>query len=119
MKDVHLIKTEEQYDAVMAEVLNLAKLNPAVDTEEYERLTILSLLVEDYDNKHYPIPECTPAEAIRFVMEQNELTAKDMTPYFGTTSRFYEVVNGKRNLTLSMIKKLHNSLGISYNSLMA
>jgi len=118
MNNVRLITSEEQYDKIMERVLELAKLDPVEKTGDFEELTILSLLIEQYDDKHYPIPPCNPVEAIKFHMEQNDLRPIDMKQYFGSTSRFYEIINKKRNLSLSMIKKLHTGLRIPYAALL-
>jgi HTH-type transcriptional regulator/antitoxin HigA len=89
------------------------------NTEKGDELDILMLLVEKYEEEHYPIPPSDPIEAIKFLMEQKELTRKDLEPYLGTRARVSEVLNKKRNLTLPMIKKLHEGLNIPYNCLIA
>ncbi len=119
MKDIHLIHTEEEYDNVMDEVLILAKKNPAEGTPEYEQLILLSMLIEEYDKKHYPTPKSDPVEAIKFLMEQLDLRPVDMKKYFGSTGRYYDIINKNRNLSINMIKKLHAELEIPYESLMA
>lgn len=119
MNNVRLITSEEQYDEIMERVLELAKLDPTEKTEEFEELTILSLLIEQYDDKYYPIPSSNPVEAIKFHMDQNNLRPVDMKPYFCSTSRFYEIINEKRNLSLSMIKKLHTGMRIPYTALLS
>ena len=87
------------------------------NTEKGDELDILMLLVEKYEEEHYPIPPSDPIEAIKFLMEQKALTRKDLEPYLGTRARVSEVLNKKRNLTLPMIKKLHNGLNIPYDCL--
>ena len=89
------------------------------NTEKGDELDVLILLVEKYEEEHYPIPPSDPIEAIKFLMEQKALTRKDLEPYLGTRARVSEVLNKKRNLTLPMIKKLHEGLNIPYNSLIA
>ena len=84
-----------------------------------DELDVLMLLVEKYEEEHYPIPPSDPVEAIKFLMEQKGLTRKDLEPYLGTRARVSEVLNKKRNLTLPMIKKLHEGLNIPYNCLIA
>lgn len=111
MDHVHILKTEDDYNAALDELLELAQAG--IDESNSEQYELLSLLVQDYDTKHVSIPVADPIEAIRFIMEQNELRPVDMRPIFGTTSRFYEVMNGKRSLNLNMIRKLHNRFGIS------
>jgi HTH-type transcriptional regulator/antitoxin HigA len=77
------------------------------------------LLVEKYEDDHYAIPPSDPVEAIKFLMEQNNLSRKDLEPYIGTSGRVSEVLNKKRTLTLAMIKKLHEGLKIPYECLIA
>ncbi|PHS22614.1 MAG: transcriptional regulator [Methylophaga sp.] len=115
--NIHPIKTNDDYQNSLQEIedLMMAKLN----TDEGERLDVLVTLVEDYERKHYPIDFPDPIEAIKFVMEQRGLTAKDLAPMIGRTNRVYEILNGKRPLTLPMIKNLHRNLGIPAESLLA
>ena len=75
------------------------------------------LLVEKYEEEHFAIPASDPVEAIKFLMEQNNLSRRDLEPYIGASGRVSEVLNKKRNLTLPMIKKLHKGLKIRYESL--
>lgn len=119
MNNIHLVKTVKEYNATMEKILELAKTNPGKNTPEYEQLTILSLLIEEYDRRHYPVAESDPVEAIKFRMEQQGLRPVDMKEYFGSTGRFYDVINKKRNLSLAMIRKLHSGLGVTYESLLA
>ncbi len=87
------------------------------NSDKGDELDVLMLLVEKYEQEHYPIPPSDPVEAIKFLMEQKGLTRKDLEPYLGTRARVSEVLNKKRNLTLAMIKKLHEGLNIPYNCL--
>lgn len=89
------------------------------NTEKGDELDILMLLVERYEEEHHPIPPSDPVEAIKFLMEQKNLTRRDLEPYLGARGRVSEVLNKKRNLTLPMIKKLHAGLNIPYNCLIA
>ena len=86
-------------------------------TPKGDELEILMLLVEKYEDEHFAIPASDPVEAIKFLMEQNNLSRKDLEPYIGASGRVSEILNKKRNLTLQMIKKLHNGLKIPYESL--
>jgi HTH-type transcriptional regulator/antitoxin HigA len=111
------IKNKTHYNQVLERINELwgAKRN----TEKGDELDVLMLLVEKYEEEHYPIPPSDPVEAIKFLMEQKGLTRKDLEPYLGTRARVSEVLNKKRNLTLPMIKKLHEGLNIPYNCLIA
>jgi HTH-type transcriptional regulator/antitoxin HigA len=88
-------------------------------TPEYDEMEILTTLIEVYENKHYPISSASPIEAIKFRMEQQGLSQRDLEPYIGTSGRVSEVLNGKRSLSLRMIKNLHDGLHIPYESLLS
>ncbi len=109
------IKNKTQYSQALKRIEELwgAKRN----TEKGDELDVLLLLVEKYEEEHYPIPPSDPVEAIKFLMEQKDLTRKDLEPYIGSRARVSEVLNKKRSLTLPMIKKLHDGLNIPYNCL--
>ncbi len=111
------VKSKTQLNRALKRINELwgAKRN----TEKGDELDILMLLVEKYEEEHYPIPPSDPVEAIKFLMEQKALTRKDLEPYLGTRARVSEVLNKKRNLTLPMIKKLHKGLNIPYNCLIS
>ena len=87
------------------------------NTARGDELDVLMLLVERYEDENYAIPASDPIEAIRFSMEQNSLSRKDLEPYIGTSGRVSEVLNRKRNLTLAMIRKLHEGLKIPFECL--
>ena len=108
--DIKPIKTEAEYQAVMMEIDAL--LDATEGSSEEVRLELLSILVEAYENEHYPIGPPDPIEAIKFHMEQNALTRKDLEPYLGPRQRVADVLNRKRPLSLNMIRKLHGGLGI-------
>lgn len=115
--NIQPIKTEQDYKNTLVEIdtLMMAKM----DTPEGDRLDILVTLIEDYERKNYPINFPDPIEAIKFAMEQNNLTVKDLVPMIGQTNRVYEILNRKRQLTLPMIKRLNKDLGIPAESLLA
>jgi HTH-type transcriptional regulator / antitoxin HigA len=91
----------------------------AADTPEGDELDVLALLVEKYEDEHYPIGPSDPVEAIKFRMEQQGLTLRDLEPFIGSSGRVSEVLNRKRRLSLRMVKRLHDGLNIPYESLMA
>lgn len=80
-------------------------------------MDVLVTLVEAYEAKHFPVDLPDPVEAIKFRMEQTGLTAKDLEPYIGRSNRVYEILNRKRPLTLAMIWRLNQGLGIPAESL--
>lgn len=113
--EIKPIKTDADYRASLQEIETLMAARP--DTPEGERLDVLATLVEAYERKHYPLDLPDPVAAIRFEMEQKGLTAKDLEPMIGRRNRVYEILNRKRSLTLKMIWRLHEQLGIPAESL--
>ncbi|EDT2962822.1 helix-turn-helix domain-containing protein [Salmonella enterica subsp. enterica] len=111
------IRTEQDYEAALRAVEPLFDNEPALDTPEGDYFEVMCLLIQEYEKKHYPIDPPEPLEAIKFRMEQQGLTVKDLEPAIGQTNRVYEVLNGKRNLTLPMIRRLHRQFGIPLESL--
>lgn len=110
--EIKAIRTEADYLAALSEVSALIDLDPAADTPQGERLEVLGTLVQAYEAKHCPIDLPDPIEAIKFRMEQSGLTVKDLVPYVGPTNRVYEVLAGKRSLSLGMIRRLSAGLHI-------
>ena len=86
-------------------------------TPRGDELDVLILLAEKYEEEHVAIPASDPVEAIRFLMEQNNLSRRDLERYIGASGRVSEILNRKRKLTLPMIKRLHKGLKIPYESL--
>jgi HTH-type transcriptional regulator / antitoxin HigA len=110
--EIRPIKTEEDYKAALREVSAFFDNEPVPGSAEGDRFEVLITLVEAYEAKHYPIELPDPVEAIKFRMEQAGLTPKDLVPFIGRLNRVYEILNRKRPLTLKMIWKLHQQLGI-------
>ncbi|MCE5180903.1 MAG: transcriptional regulator [Betaproteobacteria bacterium] len=113
--DIKPLKTEADYRAVLKEIETL--MHAKADTPEGDRLDVLVTLVEAYEAKHYPLDLPDPVEAIKFTMEQKGLTVKDLEPMIGRSNRVYEILNHTRPLTLKMIWRLHQGLGIPAESL--
>jgi HTH-type transcriptional regulator/antitoxin HigA len=110
--EIKVIKTEEQYTKAMVEIERLVAIDPAPGTPEADKLDLLSVLVEAYENEHYRFDLPDPIDAIRFRMEEQGLSQKDLVPYIGSKSKVSEVLSRKRPLSLSMMKALHEELGI-------
>jgi HTH-type transcriptional regulator/antitoxin HigA len=108
--DIRPIKNENDYEEALAEIERL--FDAARDTPESDRLDILITLVEAYEVEHYPIPAPDPIEAIKYYMESRGLTRSDLEPYIGSRARVAEVLNRKRPLSLQMIRRLWEGLGI-------
>lgn len=116
--EVRVIRTEEQYHASLSEVERLLRLELPAGSEESERLDLLTVVIENYENANYPVTPVDPIDAIKFRMEEQGLRQADLTPYFGTKSRVSEVLSGKRPLTVAMIKALSIGLGMSPQTLL-
>jgi HTH-type transcriptional regulator/antitoxin HigA len=114
---IKAIKTPEQYKAVMNQIKAL--WNCPENSSEADLLEVLSILADDYENKTCPITALDPIEAIKYEMEENGLTAKDLSQFLGSRSRVSEILNRKRTLTYGMAKKLFNGLNIPAESLLA
>ena len=110
--EIKAIRTEQDYLAALREVSALIDFDPSLDTPEGERLDVLGTLVQAYEAKHYPIDPPDPIDAIKFRMEQSNMTVKDLVPYIGPLNRVYEVLNFKRSLSLNMIRRLSEGLQI-------
>lgn len=112
---LHPIRTEADYQAALkrAEAYFDAEEEPDPDSDEGAHFEALITLIEAHEKKHYPIAAPNPIEAIKHRMEQRGLTARDLVPMIGQPNRVYEVLNGRRRLTLPMIRRLHAQLGIS------
>ena len=106
------VRTEADYKAALKEISALMASDPDLGTPEGDRLDILVTLVQAYEAKHVPMTAPDPVEAIKFRMDQGGLSVKDLEPIIGKSNRVYEVLNRKRPLTLAMIRRLHQSLGI-------
>ena len=107
---IKILKTEDEYEAALARIESLMDAEPGSPQEE--ELELLVLLVENYEAEHYPIDLPDPVEAIKFRMDQEGLTPKDMIQYLGSQSKVSEVLNHKRTLSLSMMRALNQGLGI-------
>ncbi len=115
------IRSEDDYRAALKRVEQFfdAAQEPDPESEEGAFFEALMTLVEAYERKHYPISPPDPIEAIKFRMEQNGISIKDLEPIIGKSNRVYEVLNRKRPLTLAMIRRLHSALGIPAEVLIA
>lgn len=114
--EIRPIKTEADYRAPLQEIETL--MLAEMDSPEGDRLDVLVTLVEAYERKHYPIEFPNPVEAIKFRMDQQGLTVDDLVPAIGRKNRVYEVLAGKRPLTLRMIENLHETFSIPAESLL-
>jgi HTH-type transcriptional regulator/antitoxin HigA len=105
------IRSKTDYKWALAEVGRLWGARRG--TQAGDRLDVLATLIDAYEAEHYPMDPPDPIEAIKFRMEQQGLTRKDLEPIIGTRTRVAEVLNRKRGLSIEMIRRLHIHLGIS------
>ncbi len=109
--EIKPIKTETDYDAALEEIERLFNAKPG--TREADRLEVITTLTEAYEEKLYAIPLPDPIEAILYHLESRGLSRRDLEPFIGSRARVSEVLNRRRSLTMEMIRKLHDGLGIS------
>ena len=108
--DIKPIRTQRDYKAALAEIERLFDAKPG--TPDGDRLEVLATLVEAYEQQHYPMLPPDPVEAIVYFMESRGLSRKDLEPYLGSRGKVSEVLNRKRPLSIEMIRRLHDGLGI-------
>lgn len=109
---IKLIKTDVEYETALKEAESLIELDPMPGTPEGDRLELLVFLISRYEDKKFPLDLPGPIDALKFRMEQQGLTANDLVQYLGSRSKVSEVLNGKRPLSLRMIRALYRGLGI-------
>jgi HTH-type transcriptional regulator/antitoxin HigA len=109
--EVKPIRTKRDHEAALREVERL--WGAKAGTLEGDRLDVLATLIDAYESEHYPMDPPDPVEAIKFRMEQQGLTRRDLEEIIGTRTRIAEVLNRKRGLSIAMIRRLHERLGIS------
>lgn len=112
---IKVIKTEEDYNQALNRFEKI--FHAPANTKEGDEAELLSLLIEKYEEEHYQIEAPDPIEAIKFRMEQMDMSKKDLAEIIGYKSRVSEIFSRKRKLTLNMIRSLHEKLNIPYESL--
>jgi len=108
--DIKPIKSERDYRRALKALDRLMGAEP--NTPQGDALDVLATLVDKWEQEHFPIEAPDPVAAIRFAMEQRGLSRRDLEPLIGSRARVAEVLNRKRSLTLPMIRRLHQNLGI-------
>ena len=109
--DVKPLRTAENYEAALEQVAEL--WGAASGTAAGDRLDVLATLIDAYEATHHAMDPPDPIEAIKFRMEQQGMTRKDLEEMIGTRTRVAEVLNRKRSLSIAMIRRLHDRLGIA------
>lgn len=117
--NIRPIKNESDHQRAMAELMACLEKEPAAGTDDADYADVLATLIGAYEDEHYPAEPPSPIEAIRFRMDQLNLAQKDLVPYIGSPSKVSEVLNGKRSLSITMIRNLHRELGVPAEVLIA
>ena len=113
--EIKPVKNARDYRRALKEIEGLMRARR--NTPQGDRLDVLVTLVEAWEARHYPLDLPDPIEAIKYHMEQKDLSPRDLIPFVGSRNRVYEVLSRKRPLTLKMIQRLHEGLGIPAESL--
>lgn len=116
-KSWKVLKTEAEYDAALKRTIDI--FHAEEGTPESDELDILLLLVKDYEDRHYQIPDPDPIEVIKLKLEEKGLKQKDLEHIIGSKGYVSQVLSGKKELTLKMVRGLHQYLGISADILLA
>lgn len=114
-----VIKTKKAYEEALSRAYVLMQLDLKENMDEYNELEILSILIDDYEKKKFPINLPDPIEAIKFRLEQSNLDRSTLISIIGSKSRTSEILNKKRKLSLSMIRAIHKRLNIPASSLIS
>ena len=112
-----LLKTEEQYETALERAYDLFQLDLKEGDAALDELELLGVLIEQYEKKHYPIGPSHPIEAIKFYLDQMGINETELNKVLGSRSRKSEILSGKRKLSLSMIRVLHEKLQIPAEAL--
>ena len=117
LMEIKMIRTEDDYLSALKRLEEI--FDAPVESIEGDEAEILSILIEKYEDEHYPIGPPDPIEAIKFRMEQMDMKKSDLAEIIGYKSRVSEILSRKRKLTLNMIRNLHDKLKIPYESLLS
>jgi HTH-type transcriptional regulator/antitoxin HigA len=108
-----VIRTDEQNESYIAALNDLDRRQGSWTSAEEELAALFTLLIEDFEERHYALPKCSPVEMIEFLMDQNGLKQKDLTDVFGSASVVSEVLSGKRELNKEQIRRLSTRFKLS------
>ena len=116
----HVLRNEDEYNAALGEIDHLLDADPAPDSEAYERLEFLSVLVQAYEDIRFPVDDTMdPREIVAFMLEQKGLSRSDLAEWLGGRSRVSEFFSGRRNLSLRQIAALTENMNIPADLLIA
>ncbi|OGV51521.1 MAG: hypothetical protein A2017_01760 [Lentisphaerae bacterium GWF2_44_16] len=110
--NISLIKNDRKLEKAISNLKSLMGKSSEPSGEMADKIKLLALVIEDYEKIHYPIASPSPVDAIKFRMEQMDLSVKELEPCIGKSNRVYEVLAGKRKLSINMIRKLSRALKI-------
>lgn len=116
---ITMIHNEEAHEAAIQELEKLMDSNPRKGSPRFEQMELLALVIKDFESKHYPLDPPDPIEAIRFRLEQQRLTQKDLERCLGNRVPVAAILSRRRPLTLAMMRRLHQFLGIPADVLIA
>jgi HTH-type transcriptional regulator/antitoxin HigA len=105
-----VIKTEEEYEKASIRLMEIFHATP--NSPEYDELDLLMVLIKDYDDKHYQLPELNALEVIKYKMQEMGIKAKDLEPIIGSKGHVSSVLSGKREITLKTAQKLKDFFSI-------
>jgi HTH-type transcriptional regulator/antitoxin HigA len=115
----HVLRDESEYNTAVEEIDRLLDADPPQGSAEYERLEFLSVLVEEYEEKNFPMGEdVSPQEVVDFILEQKGMERSDLAEWLGGRSRVSEFFSGKRDLSRGQIEALRKHLGLSADLLL-
>ncbi|MBK6665004.1 MAG: transcriptional regulator [Saprospiraceae bacterium] len=106
------IKSKEEHSIYLSRAYELMQLDLSPNSKESDELEVISILIEAYEKENFPIESPNPIEAILFRIEQLGMYSSELNKLLGSRSRTSEILNGKRKLSIGMIRKLHEKLGI-------
>jgi HTH-type transcriptional regulator/antitoxin HigA len=110
MMNWKVLKTENDYNLASIRLMEIFNVEP--NTKDGDELELLIVLIKDYDEKHYQLPELDALEVIKYKMEEMGIKAKDLEPIIGSKGHVSSILSGKREITLKMAQKLKNYFSI-------
>lgn len=110
------IHSDDDHARAVSRLEELLDAEPG--TPEASEAEVLTILVDSYESKHHAIEPPDPIESLKFMLDQEQITKRQLADYLGGASRVSEVLNGTRDLNLAMIRRLHNELGMSAETLL-
>lgn len=117
LKTFRTLQSEEEYQAALTEIRPYFESEPEEGSDEAAHFDALALIIEEYEARHYPIPEATPVEVVKSVMEANNYSRADLVAVIGSKARAADLLNGKREINLEQIRKLSREWNIPAGSL--